>query len=98
MRSRTRPIAGVVLRAYKLTLSPLFMAVGMRCRHEPTCSEYAAEAVSRHGVWAGLWMALARFQRCRPWGSHGIDPVPEFRRPVPWWAPWRHGDWRGPRG
>ena len=45
------------------------------------------------------WMALARFIRCRPGGSHGYDPAPETRPDVPFWQPWRYGDWKsGPRG
>ena len=82
------------LKAYKATLSPVFHALGARCRHAPSCSDYAAEAVSRHGVWAGLWMALARLSRCRPGGSSGWDPAPETKPRVPFWAPWRYGDWR----
>jgi len=47
------------------------------CRFVPTCSAYAAEAVERHGVTLGGWMALRRITRCHPWGRHGLDPVPE---------------------
>ncbi len=82
------------LRAYKSTLSPVFYAFGVRCRHAPTCSEFGADAVSRHGVWAGGWMTLARLLRCRPGGSSGWDPVPEVKPDAPFWAPWRYGDWR----
>jgi hypothetical protein len=39
-------------------------------------------------------MALARFIRCRPGGSHGIDPPPETKPAVPFWQPWRYGDWK----
>jgi len=66
-----------LLKGYKLTLSPLFMALGARCRHEPSCSEYAAEAVRRHGVLRGGRLAVGRVLRCRPGGTHGYDPVPE---------------------
>jgi hypothetical protein len=90
-----RPLAALGLRAYKLLLSPVFMAAGVRCRHEPSCSEYCAIACSRHGVWAGLWMALARLQRCRPGGSWGDDPPPqEAPSGASWLAPWRYGVWR----
>jgi uncharacterized protein len=92
-----RPVSGFILKAYKLTLSPLFMALGVRCRHEPSCSEYAAEACSRHGAWAGVWMGFARFCRCRPGGSSGYDPVPRGARNGRWYTPWRYGDWRGPQ-
>lgn len=62
-----------LLRAYKLLLSPLFAGA---CRHLPTCSDYAAEAVVRHGVARGSWLALTRLARCRPFGTSGHDPVP----------------------
>lgn len=89
-----RPVMGALLKGYKATLSPAFQACGVRCRHEPSCSEYAAEAVSRHGVWPGSWMALARFCRCRPGGSHGWDPAPTLTSTgARWFAPWRYGVW-----
>lgn len=65
---------------------------GWPCRHAPTCSEYALEALETHGAWRGGWMTLARLSRCRPWGTHGFDPVPETCR-APWWAFWRFGRW-----
>ncbi|MEL7043182.1 MAG: membrane protein insertion efficiency factor YidD [Pseudomonadota bacterium] len=82
-----------LLRVYKLTLSPVFMLFGTQCRHEPTCSEYCAECISRFGFWRGSWMTLARLQRCRPGGSRGFDPVPQKLNPAPFWAPWRYGVW-----
>ena len=78
---------------YRYTLAPL---IGPRCRHLPSCSEYADEAIARFGLWAGGWMALARIQRCQPWGTHGLDfvsaDVPANAR---WFLPWRYGRWRG---
>lgn len=50
------------------------------CRYWPTCSAYAAEAVERHGAWRGGRMAIRRVLRCRPFGPHGVDPVPEEPR------------------
>jgi len=90
-------ISYALLWVYKRTLSPVFFAFGTRCRHEPSCSEYGAECVSRHGVWAGGWMTLARLLRCRPGGSFGHDPAPADKPSVPFYAPWRYGDWHGPR-
>jgi uncharacterized protein len=46
------------------------------CRYDPTCSHYAAEAVTSHGAARGMWLAICRLCRCHPWGSHGYDPVP----------------------
>ncbi|MEL6829384.1 MAG: membrane protein insertion efficiency factor YidD [Pseudomonadota bacterium] len=81
------------LRVYKLTLSPLFALFGAKCRHWPSCSEYAAGCVTKHGAWAGGWMTLARLSRCRPGGSSGFDPVPEKKPNISAWVPWRYGDW-----
>jgi uncharacterized protein len=47
------------------------------CRYMPTCSVYAVEALQRHGLWSGGWMAVRRIARCHPWASHGVDPVPQ---------------------
>ena len=78
---------------YRYTLSPL---LGPRCRHLPSCSDYAEESISRFGLWAGGWMALARIMRCQPRGTHGLDFVPTAIWPTArWWLPWRYGRWRG---
>jgi len=63
-----------LIKVYRYTLSPL---VGFHCRHLPTCSEYGDEALDRYGLWVGSWMTLARLLRCQPWGTSGIDRVPE---------------------
>lgn len=62
-----------LVRLYQLTLSGF---IGNSCRHAPTCSEYAYEAIAIHGLWAGGWMGLFRILRCGPFGTHGFDPVP----------------------
>jgi putative membrane protein insertion efficiency factor len=78
---------------YRHTLSPL---VGYNCRHLPTCSVYADEAIERFGLWGGGWMTLARLLRCQPWGTSGIDNVPATRPAgARWYLPWRYGNWRG---
>ena len=65
------------LRAYQFVLSPL---VGNQCRFAPTCSQFAREAIERHGALRGSWLALGRVLRCHPWHEGGIDPVPmQFR-------------------
>ncbi len=82
-----------LIRVYRYTLSPL---IGARCRHLPTCSEYGDEAISRFGLWAGGWMTLARFMRCHPFGTSGLDFVPAaLPESARWYMPWRYGRWRG---
>jgi putative membrane protein insertion efficiency factor len=83
-------VRGLIL-VYRYTLSSVF---GRTCRHLPTCSEYADNAIARFGLWVGAWMALARFWRCRPGGTHGFDPVPATLPPGSrWYRPWRYGRW-----
>jgi putative membrane protein insertion efficiency factor len=84
-----------VVWLYRHTLSFL---LGPRCRHLPSCSEYADEALQRHGLWAGGWMTLARIARCHPAGTSGLDFVaPELPTEARWYLPWRYGRWRGTR-
>ena len=76
-----------LVRLYQLTLSGF---IGNSCRHLPTCSEYAYEAIARHGLWSGSWLGLFRVMRCGPGGTHGIDNVPaELDNRLKWYAPWR---------
>jgi len=82
-----------LLKIYRYTLSPL---VGYRCRHLPTCSDYADQALDRFGLWAGGWMTLSRLLRCQPWGTSGLDVVPDAVPPnARWYLPWRYARWRG---
>jgi putative membrane protein insertion efficiency factor len=63
--------------AYRWMISPLLMATaGPACRFEPTCSEYAHQALAIHGLGRGLGLTLRRLLRCRPKGGWGYDPVP----------------------
>ena len=62
------------LRVYRLVCSPW---VGFNCRYHPTCSAYALEALEKHGAVKGGWLTLRRIGRCHPWGSSGIDNVPD---------------------
>jgi putative membrane protein insertion efficiency factor len=90
---RPGPLARLLLgliRVYQLVLSPW---LGRACRYQPTCSVYAADAIRRHGAWAGGWMGAARLCRCHPWGGSGYDPAPGEKPNAPLWAPWRLGDW-----
>jgi putative membrane protein insertion efficiency factor len=62
-----------LLRAYKFFVSPYFYG---SCRFLPSCADYAAEAINRHGVIRGVWLAARRLVRCHPFCASGHDPVP----------------------
>ena len=70
-----------LIRVYRMLMSPLLAWIstpfGFGCRFTPTCSQYAATAVARHGAVRGSWLAFRRICRCHPWGGSGPDPVPE---------------------
>lgn len=72
---RRLAIYGLVglVRLYQGILSPWLPNA---CRYQPTCSQYAVEALKKHGPVRGGWLALRRLARCHPWGGHGYDPVP----------------------
>lgn len=72
-----RALALLALAGYRRTLAPLLGALGFACRHEPSCSHYASEAIARHGLVRGGVLALGRLLRCQPWGTSGFDPVPD---------------------
>jgi len=92
-RNAPRLFGRSLIKAYRYTLGSL---TGFRCRHLPTCSEYADEALDRFGLWAGGWMTLARLMRCHPFGTSGLDFVPEaLPEKSRWYMPWRYGRWRG---
>jgi len=63
-----------IIKLYRIFLSPLLPA---SCRFYPTCSSYAIEALKRHGVFRGSYLAGKRILRCNPWCDGGYDPVPE---------------------
>jgi putative membrane protein insertion efficiency factor len=77
-----------LIALYRWTISPL---LGVNCRHLPSCSDYAQEAINKNGAWKGGWLTLARMCRCHPWGSHGYDPVPDLSETHHPFAPWRYG-------
>jgi len=62
-----------LIKLYQWIVSPM---LGPKCRFTPTCSQYAIEALKKHGVFKGLWLTVRRLSRCHPWGGHGYDPVP----------------------
>ena len=63
----------LLIRFYQYAISPMLPP---RCRYTPTCSQYAVEAVSKHGAFKGGWLTLKRIARCHPFGGSGHDPVP----------------------
>jgi putative membrane protein insertion efficiency factor len=70
-------LALTTLSIYRAIVSPLIMGIyGPACRFEPSCSEYARQAIVTYGVMRGIAMATRRLARCHPLGSHGYDPVP----------------------
>ena len=82
--------AKLPIQLYRLMLKPLF---GWPCRHLPTCSEYALEAIDRNGAWRGLWLTVSRLSRCRPGGTAGYDAVPDIATERHPFTPWRYGRW-----
>ena len=64
----------VLVRFYQVAISPYTPA---SCRYDPTCSHYTVEALQKHGLFHGGWLAIKRISSCHPWGGQGYDPVPE---------------------
>jgi len=62
----------LMVRFYQRAVSPYLAPA---CRFIPTCSEYAIQAITKHGPFKGGWMAIKRIASCHPWGRHGHDPV-----------------------
>jgi putative membrane protein insertion efficiency factor len=73
MRRVMKAVLLGMIRFYQLCVSPFTPPA---CRFTPTCSNYAVEAIHRHGACVGTWLALKRLARCHPWGGMGDDPVP----------------------
>ena len=66
--------ATALIRLYQIALSPWVLP---SCRYLPTCSQYAAEAIERHGLLKGVWLTARRLGRCHPFSARGgYDPVP----------------------
>lgn len=76
MKELTKLVSKLLIlpvRFYQLCISPM---LPRSCRFTPTCSQYAIEALSKHGPLKGSWLAIKRILRCHPWGGSGYDPVP----------------------
>ena len=62
-----------LIKIYQFLISPI---IGKNCRFNPTCSNYALEALKKHGLVLGMYYSILRISRCHPWGGSGHDPVP----------------------
>ncbi|MGB1155391.1 MAG: membrane protein insertion efficiency factor YidD [Alphaproteobacteria bacterium] len=73
-------VVAVPVWGYRMLISPWLPPA---CRYQPTCSEYALEALKLHGPFKGTALAARRIARCHPWGRHGYDPVPGSDQTAP---------------
>ena len=88
MKQMTRTVSALVrvsltglIQLYQICLSPL---LGTNCRHLPSCSHYAKDALNMHGPLRGSYFALKRILRCHPWAEPMVDPVPSpLKKPTP---------------
>lgn len=62
-----------LIKIYQFLISPI---IGKNCRFNPTCSNYALEALKKHGLFLGVYYSIIRISKCHPWGGSGHDPVP----------------------
>lgn len=74
MKNILKKLAILFIRFYQLAISPM---IGNNCRHFPTCSKYGIEALEKHGAFKGVILTIIRVIKCNPFGTNGIDPVPE---------------------
>lgn len=63
----------LLIKGYQMLLSPF---IGAHCIYSPTCSEYACQALTKYGLFKGLWLGSKRILRCHPWHHGGYDPLP----------------------
>ncbi len=63
----------IFIKLYQFFISPF---LGLNCRFNPTCSNYAINALKKHGLIIGLYYSILRISKCHPWGDCGHDPVP----------------------
>ncbi|MFA9290018.1 MAG: membrane protein insertion efficiency factor YidD [Solirubrobacteraceae bacterium] len=67
----------LLIRFYQGAISPY---IGSNCRYTPTCSQYAIQALTNHGLFYGSFLSIKRILSCNPWGGHGHDPIPEKKK------------------
>ena len=68
-----KKLALLLVKFYQAAIRPLLPNA---CRYEPSCSNYATEAINKYGAIKGSWLGIKRILRCHPWGGSGYDPVP----------------------
>lgn len=68
-----KKLALLLVKFYQAAIRPLLQNA---CRYEPSCSNYATEAINKYGAIKGSWLGIKRILRCHPWGGSGYDPVP----------------------
>lgn len=88
MKSIPAILLRVLVRFYQVAISPVLTP---SCRFQPSCSEYALQALTRFGALEGMRLTIMRLLRCHPWGGAGFDPVPEADKAPPHGARCRHG-------
>ena len=66
-----------LIKIYQFLISPI---IGKNCRFNPTCSNYAMEALKKHGLIVGIYYSVKRISKCHPWGGSGYDPVPKKKK------------------
>ncbi|NIM19335.1 MAG: membrane protein insertion efficiency factor YidD [Candidatus Latescibacteria bacterium] len=76
LKKKIRIIAITGIRIYQRSISPL---LPQSCRFYPSCSEYAAQAIEKYGLWRGAVLSARRLSRCHPWHEGGFDPVDETK-------------------
>ncbi len=65
----------LIIKGYKMFISPIFSYLGVHCKYEPTCSEYAMQAIEKYGFLKGCFLSIKRILRCNPFSKGGYDPL-----------------------
>ena len=70
-----KKISILIIKGYKRFISPIFSYLGVHCKYEPTCSEYAMQAIEKYGFLKGCFLSIKRILRCNPFSKGGYDPL-----------------------